>query len=138
MVALTFYGKERFDHHHVHPHESPATMTIPLIILAVLSAIGGFIGLPHFLGPNLLEHWLEPVFASANTVLASIHPEHEHAVSTELILVAVSVIVAAVAIIVSFKKFSVQEKFPEPKGFGKVLERKYYVDEKECRRHQTY
>jgi NADH-quinone oxidoreductase subunit L len=129
MVALTFYGKERFDHHHVHPHESPATMTIPLIILAVLSAIGGFIGLPHFLGPNMLEHWLEPVFANANLVLASIHPEHEHAVSTELILVAVSVIVAAVAIIVSFKKFSVQEKFPEPKGFGKVLERKYYVDE---------
>lgn len=129
MVALTFYGKERFDAHHVHPHESPATMTIPLIILAVLSAIGGFIGLPHFLGPNVLEHWLEPVFANANTVLASIHGEHEGAVSVELILMAVSVIVAVIAIVVSFKRFSVQDKFPAPKGFGKILEHKYYVDE---------
>ncbi|MBX7045331.1 MAG: NADH-quinone oxidoreductase subunit L [Ignavibacteria bacterium] len=129
LVALTFYGKEKFDHHHVHPHESPATMTIPLIVLAILSAIGGFMGLPHFLGPNVLEHWLEPVFANANAVLATIHPEHEHALSTELILVAVSVIVAAASIIISFKKFSKQETFPEAKGFAKVLERKYYVDE---------
>jgi len=129
MVALTFYGKERFDHHHVHPHESPATMTIPLIVLAILSAIGGFIGLPHFLGPNVLEHWLEPVFANANVVLAKIHPEHEHLLSTELILVAVSVIVAAACIIAAFKRYSKQEKFTAPKGFGKVLENKYYVDE---------
>ncbi len=129
LVALTFYGKERFDASHVHPHESPATMTIPLIILAILSAIGGFIGLPHFLGPNLLEHWLEPVFAKANLVLESIHGEHEGALSTELILLATSVVVAVVAIVVSFRRYSVQDKFPAPKGFGKILENKYYVDE---------
>ncbi len=48
LVVLTFYGKPRYDVQHIHPHESPSTMTIPLIILAVLSAIGGFIGVPEF------------------------------------------------------------------------------------------
>src|SRR4030095_6490311 len=47
LVALAFFGPERFDHHHVHPHESPAVMTVPLMILAVLSIVGGVLGLPH-------------------------------------------------------------------------------------------
>jgi NADH-quinone oxidoreductase subunit L len=68
LTALTFHGEERFDHHHVHPHESPATMTIPLIVLAILSTFGGFLGVPHVIGhalhiPNLLESWLHPIFA---------------------------------------------------------------------------
>ena len=46
MVALTFFGKERFDAKAVHPHESPASMTTPLIVLAVLAVFGGFLGLP--------------------------------------------------------------------------------------------
>ena len=63
VLSLTFNGTERFDHHHLHPHESPATMTIPLIVLAVLSVFGGLLGVPHVIGhalhfPNLLEHWL--------------------------------------------------------------------------------
>jgi len=59
LVSLTFYGKPRYDEKKVHPHESPSTMTIPLIILAVLSIIGGFIGLPGLYGfPNLLKDWL--------------------------------------------------------------------------------
>jgi len=47
LVTLTFEGKRRFDHHKVHPHEAPYTMTVPLIILAVLSIVGGFVGIPH-------------------------------------------------------------------------------------------
>jgi NADH-quinone oxidoreductase subunit L len=130
LMGLTFYGKPRYDEKHVHPHESPATMTMPLIVLAILSAVGGFIGLPHFLGlPNMLESWLEPVFAPAYSVKASIMPEGHHSVGLELGLVAVSVIVAAAAILYSFKKFSKQEKFEPETGFGKVLENKYYVDE---------
>jgi NADH-quinone oxidoreductase subunit L len=47
LLFMTFYGNERFDTHHVHPHESPATMLTPLKILAVLSIIGGIVvGLP--------------------------------------------------------------------------------------------
>ena len=83
MMVMTFWGEERFrdthaikqvepDVHHgpVTPHESPWIMTVPLIVLAVLSTIGGFIGVPYALSSlaadkdiNVLEHTLEPVVA---------------------------------------------------------------------------
>jgi NADH-quinone oxidoreductase subunit L len=54
MFFLTFFGRERFDHHHLHPHESPASMLVPLVVLALLSAVGGAIDVPgavhHFTG----------------------------------------------------------------------------------------
>ena len=64
LYFLTFEGKERFGQEK-HPHESPKVMTIPLIILAVLSAIGGFIGIPALFsgqGGNLFEGWFAPIF----------------------------------------------------------------------------
>src|SRR6185503_8345244 len=83
MMVMTFWGEERFrdthavkqvepDAHHgpVVPHESPLVMTIPLIVLAVLSTIGGFIGVPYALSSifadkdvNVIEHTLRPVVA---------------------------------------------------------------------------
>ena len=82
MMVMTFWGDERFrsahpaheepDPHHgpVEPHESPWIMTVPLIVLAVLSTVGGFIGIPYALSSvftdrnvNVLEHTLEPVVA---------------------------------------------------------------------------
>ena len=130
LIALTFYGKPRYDEKHVHPHESPSTMTLPLVILAFLSVTGGLIGLPHFTGlPNLLEHWLEPVFKNAQSVLISIHPENEHSTGVELFLVVLSGAIASASVIYSFRKFSKQEKFEPESGIGKVLENKYYVDE---------
>ncbi len=128
LVGLTFFGKPRYDSH-VHPHESPFTMTVPLMILAVLSIFGGFIGLPHILGYNVLEHWLEPVFANAYSVVNTWRPDGVHPVSTEIILIIVSIVVAATSIFLSFKRYSKQEKFAEEKGIGKVLENKYYLDE---------
>ena len=130
MVSLTFYGSPRYDQQKLHPHESPSTITIPLIILAVLSVIGGFIGLPELYGtPNLLMDWLNPVFADANKVLATIHPPHAHVVSQEIIILVVSVIVALTAIYLALKKYSTVKEFRSPEGFGKVLENKYYIDE---------
>src|SRR2546423_2739745 len=86
MMVMTFWGAERFrephpvhqepDSHHgpVEPHESPWIMTVPLIVLAVLSTIGGFIGIPYALSAaftnrniNVLEHTLEPVVAKIET-----------------------------------------------------------------------
>jgi NADH-quinone oxidoreductase subunit L len=66
LLFMTFYGRERFDEHQVHPHESPSVMLTPLKILAVLSLIGGFIvGIPpenglfhRFLG-HAFHHWVE-------------------------------------------------------------------------------
>ena len=82
LLYLTFHGEERFDHHHVHPHESPATMTIPLWILAILSILGGFLGIPKALSfgadINLLEHWLHPIFHVAHVIFAKSHGEHAY------------------------------------------------------------
>jgi NADH-quinone oxidoreductase subunit L len=66
LVCLTFLGKNRStDEVRHHLHESPPLMTVPLIILAVLAAFGGFLGVPHFLGghvvPDYLEHLLEGI-----------------------------------------------------------------------------
>jgi NADH-quinone oxidoreductase subunit L len=56
---LTFEGSPRWpDALDVHAHESPRTMTVPLVILAALSAVGGFLGLPHVLGQSWIHHWL--------------------------------------------------------------------------------
>jgi NADH-quinone oxidoreductase subunit L len=59
LVYLTFYGHFRGTHEQEHHlHESPASMTVPLVILAALSAVGGILGLPHVIGHNFLGHWL--------------------------------------------------------------------------------
>ena len=62
LVFLTFFGKERFDTHEIHPHESPATMSLPLVLLAIPAALIGFVGFPPEDGP--IHHFLEPVFES--------------------------------------------------------------------------
>jgi NADH-quinone oxidoreductase subunit L len=65
LVFLTFFGKERFDHHKVHVHESPRSMTVPLILLAILSLGGGWVAAPHLMGgTDYFEKFLHPVFAS--------------------------------------------------------------------------
>src|SRR5439155_26525075 len=66
LVFLTFFGYSRADNHaQKHIHESPRTMTIPLMILAVLSVVGGWIGWPASLfGSNQFEKFLEPVMRS--------------------------------------------------------------------------
>jgi NADH-quinone oxidoreductase subunit L len=66
LVFLTFYGEERIDPHVKEKiHESPATMTVPLWILAGLSIVGGWVGIPEALkGLNHFHHWLAPVLDS--------------------------------------------------------------------------
>ena len=56
MLALTFFGRPKYDTGHVHPHESPGSMTTPLILLAILSVVGGWVGLPG--EPNLFANWV--------------------------------------------------------------------------------
>jgi len=72
VVFLTFHGEERFDRRHVKPHESPAVMTIPLLILAVGATLAGFVGFPPENGA--FHHFLEPVFSG--------HGAEAHHVST--------------------------------------------------------
>jgi len=80
MVALTFFGRERFDAEHVHPHESPAVMVGPLWILAVLAILGGALGLPAVTHvPHLLSEWLAPVVEPATRRFAELRGGAAHA-----------------------------------------------------------
>jgi NADH-quinone oxidoreductase subunit L len=64
LIFLTFFGKPRFDEHKVHVHESPKSMTVPLMILALFSIVGGWFAAPHLMGgTDYFEKFLHPVFA---------------------------------------------------------------------------
>lgn len=134
LVSLTFYGEERFDHHHVHPHESPSVMTVPLMILAFLSFVGGYVGIPKvFSGEhgNLFESWLEPIYAPAMAKLAS-YGSHTHL--EEILLMTVSVAAALSAIYFSLHVYTKKPGIAENvsakfKGLYNLLLNKYFVDE---------
>jgi NADH-quinone oxidoreductase subunit L len=81
LVFLVFTGKPRFDEHAVHPHESPPTMTIPLILLAIPSLLIGFVGVPP--GNSPIEHFLEPVFAQHAVVAGEPGATEQPVVTTE-------------------------------------------------------
>ncbi len=133
LYGMTFLGKFRGTHDQEHHlHESPSAITLPLIILAILSVIGGWIGIPEVFmhGGDRLEAFLEPVFAKSNALVASLHPTHELSHSTEYALMAVSVVGALIAIVYAWNKFSkYQKSTAEETGLGKILANKWYVDE---------
>ncbi|MCK6447348.1 MAG: NADH-quinone oxidoreductase subunit L [Planctomycetes bacterium] len=105
MVALTFFGKERFDHHHVHPHESPAVMWVPLAVLAVLSVFGGVLGLPPvFHVAHQLETWLEPVTAPGKALLA-MHGTHTLSHAAEWALLGLGSVIALVFATLGFRAY---------------------------------
>ncbi|MCI0412056.1 NADH-quinone oxidoreductase subunit L [bacterium] len=133
LLYLAFYGKPRMDHHTMeHIHESPRSMTIPLIILAALSIVGGWMGIPKVLHipsmPVDLYHWLEPV-------TGSIHAEGtEVSHGLEIALMAGSVVVALAGIGLAYMMYlrrpEVAEKMAATyPGLHRLLFRKYYVDE---------
>jgi NADH-quinone oxidoreductase subunit L len=127
LIYLTFYSNQRYDAEHVHPHESPKTMTIPLIILAVLSVIGGFIGLPAIIGPSAIGSFLDPVFENAKSMIVEPHL----GASTEIILLVVSILVALISIYIAFKDYAKEykpSKFSQS-TFYRIVQNKYYVDE---------
>jgi len=65
LIFLTFFGKPRYDEHKVHIHESPWSMTVPLIFLAILSTCGGWFAAPHLVGgTDYFDKFLHPVFAA--------------------------------------------------------------------------
>ncbi|MDW8001856.1 MAG: NADH-quinone oxidoreductase subunit L [Deltaproteobacteria bacterium] len=131
LLFNVFYGRERMDEelkHHVH--ESPKIMTVPLIILAILSIIGGYVGIPHVLGGGAhFEHFLEPVFKSAKA-----HEPLYHSAALEIGLMVLSVIVALIGIYVAYtyylKKPELSEDFAKRhQTLYKTIHNKYYVDE---------
>jgi NADH-quinone oxidoreductase subunit L len=132
LIFLTFYGKFRGTHDQEHHlHESPPSMTIPLIVLAILSVIGGFLNVPESLGGgHWLANYLAPVFAKS----AAVMPVVEMPGSTELILMIVSVLSAVLALIYAYIKYIKNAEVPVPdteeRSFLVNLSyHKFYIDE---------
>jgi NADH-quinone oxidoreductase subunit L len=125
LMYLTFYrdfrGTEEQKH---HLHESPTLITLPLIVLAILSLIGGCISLP--IGGSWLNHYLAPLFSNAH------HTEH-HLGTTEYMLMAIAVAGGLIGIGLAYSKYLKGGYTPKEDqdmdGFAKTVYHKYYVDE---------
>lgn len=132
LLFLTFYGKFRGTHHQEeHLHESPKSITIPLMVLAGLSIVGGFIGLPEaFHAKHALKSFLSPVFAASD--LRMLPAEISHA--TEYALMALAIVIVIVVVLLARNKYVVKGELPLADGVAlspvsKVIANKYYVDE---------
>ena len=133
LVSLAFYGTFRGTaEQDAHVHESPKSMTVPLVILAFLSIVGGWIGIPMLPGGDRIGRFLAPVVPA----LAGARPaEHAPAVSLEVALMAASVGIAMIGLLLAYLWYA--------KGDGRVparlaarfpavyrsVENKYFVDE---------
>jgi NADH-quinone oxidoreductase subunit L len=130
LMFLTFTGKPRYDEHHVHVHESPNNMLIPLMILAVLSLIGGWFAFPALWGgPDYFAAFLQPVFGAPELAGAE-----AAAHSTELMLSVVAVVTALIGLGIAWWLYISQPSKPEQlaksmKPAYTTLLNKYYVDE---------
>ncbi len=146
-VYMTFHGSFRGgDTARDHLHESPTSMTFPLVVLGVLSVVGGFIGFPgqlvHKTGWNLIENFLHPVFpklgdaASHAAADAAEHATHGVSTGTEWVLVGISVAVAVIGWLVARRFYTGDHAFELPRKLAerlpflhKLLFNKYWVDE---------
>jgi NADH-quinone oxidoreductase subunit L len=123
LYATTFLGQFRGTEAQAsHLHESPVSMTIPLIILAVLSAVGGAMGVPEILGGH---HWLGQHLSSIIGAEHALHLSH----TTEWILMGSSVTIALLALLIAINKYSKQADGEPQTALGKFLYNKWLVDE---------
>ena len=132
LVNMTFFGKSRVDHeaeHHLH--ESPSSMTVPLMILAFLSVVGGWIGWPASLGgSDHFSKFLEPVMAKPAEGAA----EAASSALTEYGLMVLSVAIACFGIWLAYRWYIQQPEVPDKiearfPFLYKLLYNKYYVDQ---------
>jgi len=135
LLFLTFFGYCRADEHvEKHIHESPWPMTIPLMILAALSLIGGWIGWPRaLLGENRFERFLDPVLTGVLPETGPVEIAH-HAAGKEIFLMLVSLSVAGAGIWLAYEFYRTQRIAPELVAkkwplLYQLLLHKYYVDE---------
>ncbi len=131
MMTLVFGGEPRYGKD-LHPHEAPATMLIPLVILAFLSVTGGFLGIPHALGGgNILETWLAPVFERSERILGS---AAHGSLATEYVLMTLSVAAGLAGIVLARRLYLSRPDIVDRVAarfapLHTLLFRKYLVDE---------
>jgi NADH-quinone oxidoreductase subunit L len=132
LIFLTFFGKQRYDEHHVHVHESPWTMLGPLVVLAVLSIFGGWFALPAFWGgPDYFGNFLAPVFGTPEAAAGATEAA---ASSSELTFAIIAVVTGLIGFLAAFwlyirKPGKPAELAKSMKGAYTTLWNKYYVDE---------
>ncbi|MCW3127891.1 MAG: NADH:ubiquinone oxidoreductase subunit [Bacteroidetes bacterium] len=132
LVFLTFFTSFRGTHEQEHHlHESPATITFPLIVLAILSVVGGLIGLPPVISANhWLQNFLSPVFAASQGHAAEAS-ELSH--GTEWMLIGIATAAAVISIAWAYTRFIIKKTLPAEEGkltgFASLVYHKYYVDE---------
>ena len=138
MMIYTFHGPNRTgDAEQKHLGEAPWVMTLPLVVLGVLSAIGGWLNIPElfaFLGPpQWLHHWLDPVVGAPTLRVAGGEPAHLE-LRTEYVLIGAAVAIAVAGILFAVARLRPSRLVPKEQavpehGFGRVLANKWYVDE---------
>lgn len=128
LIFMTFHGHSRVPKEKAqHVHESPPIMTAPLVVLAILSVVGGWIGIPHYF--NKFDHFLEPVFNQYVVV-----EQVEGSLTYELFTIAVSVIIAFWGIGLAYLFYVAKPSMPmnlslRLKRTYQFLYNKWYVDE---------
>ncbi len=130
LLFLTFFGNFRgTEEQKHHLHESPISMTLPLVVLAVLSMVGGFINLPHFIGHGEyqnLAHWLEPLY-----VYGAKHAEVPF--NIEMILLAITLVMVAAVFFIVRNIYVTKNKMAQPeenyKGWERLSAKKLLIDE---------
>ncbi|MBI5779815.1 MAG: NADH-quinone oxidoreductase subunit L [Planctomycetes bacterium] len=133
--AHNSHGHNSHGAHKGPAHESPWIMTVPLIILAVLSIIGGYVGIPAIIGgANHIEHFMEPVFSASAESAPHESSTPEHHSPVEFILMVVSVLVALAGISAAYYLYMVKPHIPKQLAakfafIYKLVFNKYYVDE---------
>lgn len=128
LLFVTFHGEYR-NHHFEYEkvHESPRLMTIPLIILALFSILGGLLNLPHYIQHHggILQNWLNPVLQHTQIM-------HEISFNTEMILLSIAVLVFVIALLLTRVRYITKKSIPqnqEPTGILGIVENKFYFDE---------
>ena len=151
LMVLTFHGNQRFGESEARNlHEEPVTMTVPLVVLALLAVFGGWINVPPAVHDSVfggfgllpmsewLHYWLEPVTAAADGIRAAgAGPYSESAPlgGGEVLWAAVATTAAAAAILLTTRALAsrevrpADESSPPEGGLARVLHDKWYVDE---------
>jgi NADH-quinone oxidoreductase subunit L len=132
LITMTFLGDNRTgEQERTHIHDAPWVMTGPLVVLGALSAVGGLLNLPPFLGGGAaLEHWIEPVTEPAAAFFRLEMPHGQ----TELFLVGSAVLIGALGLVAGWRATLRRRTLPAAEapadtGLARVIYRKYYVDE---------
>jgi len=133
LLFIVFWGKASMSEDPKHPvHESPKSMTIPMLVLAILSVVGGLVGVPHLLGGNdSIREYLNPLFVASESVVK----QGVDSVSdqTELLLMIVPLLLIIVLIYITYsfyvKNRNIELVEPKRSFTGNLIYHKFYIDE---------